>query len=491
MAIGVYCFGLTAGLMAFGAAPRDACYRLFLVMALACALAAWFCPTRDLLQKRFLPLLLVGAVILAQIPLRPPVERYGYVFLALGWMALTFTLLVARQPRFAQFLFLFLMALGLLDAFFGLMQALGGMDFATTDYDRPAAAMATGTFANRNHFAGLLNMTIPIALGGLWATFPRRGGKLRSEGYAWAWIILLVTSFMGLAILLSWSRGGTLSLAAGLIFLAFLILMRRRAREEGATRLSAGAIFVLLLATTVLGAWVGIDQLLDRFGRTEDDAISRVLVYRDSIRLIADYPLGVGPKMYQYYFRPPVDISQDCRWTHAHNDYLETAVEWGIPVALLFWGFIAWRLWKAGSVFLGGKRDEENSPGTASSLWREGMALGCAGAVFSILLHSLVDFNLQIPVNWVVFCMILGLAWRLHGAEVSSVGRGSLVFAVIFTLTLAWSAFPVFKEAVAIQIADSETIPAFEEALTWVPDQPAFHFAVGLLYRDDVDHQDL
>ncbi len=480
LAIGLYCFALLSGLLAFGAAPRDACYRLFLTMALACLVAAWAFPVEHLFRKRFLPLLVAGAFLFVQIPLKPPVERYGYVFLGLGWLALTFTLLITRaRPGHARFLSLFLVALGLFDAFYGLVQALGGMDSDVANVDRNMLTMASGTFVNRNHFAGLLNMTIPVALGGLYATFPRRGDKLRSEGYAWAWIILLVTAFMGLAILLSWSRGGALSLIASLIFLSILMLLKRR-RKENRKHLSAGAAWVLLLTTVVLGMWVGIDTLIDRFGSARDDSTERLLVYRDSVRMIADHPLvGVGPKMYQYYFKPPVDVSQDCRWTHAHNDYLESAVEYGLPLALLFWGFVLWRLWGAGRDFLAMK-----------DLWSEGIALGCAGAIFSILLHSLADFNLQIPINWVIFCMVLGLAWgRTPVQPVFGRGWKILVVAGLGVLLIAtgWS---VIKESIAMQIADNRTIPAYEEALEWVPDHPVFHFGLGVLYRDDID-QDL
>ncbi|RPJ49796.1 MAG: tetratricopeptide repeat protein, partial [Acidobacteria bacterium] len=485
LAIAVYCLALFSGLLAFGAAPRDACYRLFLTMALACLVAVWAFPVQNLFRKRFIPLFVLGAFLLVQIPLRPPVERYGYVFLALGWLALTFTLLVTRErPGHARFLALFLVAIGLFDAFYGLVQSLGGMA-PVSNVDPQMGTMASGTFVNRNHFAGLLNMTIPVALGGLYATFPRRGHKLRSEGYAWAWIILLVTGFMGLAILLSWSRGGTLSLIASLVFLSFLMMLKRR-RRENRTRLSAGAAWVLLLTTVLLGAWVGIDTLIDRFGHAEDDSTERLLVYRDSLRLIAAHPLGVGPKMYQYFFTPPVDVSLDCRWTHAHNDYLETAVEYGIPLALLFWGFVGWRLWRAGRTFLDPPQDHADS-----DLWSEGIALGCAGAIFSILLHSLVDFNLQIPINWVVFCMVLGLAWGRTPVRTAMGWKAKTLTAAVVTLFFVWPAWTVIKESVSMQIADRETIPGFEEALTWIPDQPAYHFAVGLLYRDNLEHQDL
>ena len=106
--------------------------------------------------------------------------------------------------------------------------------------------------------------------------------------------------------------------------------------------------------------------------------------------------------MYQWRFRPYQSAAVETWFDYAHNDYLQSAAEWGIPLAMLFWGFVVWRFWRSVRVFF----DSRNP-------WRQGIALGCAGSIFSIVVHSLVDFNLQIPINWVIFCMILGLAWGL------------------------------------------------------------------------------
>jgi len=124
--------------------------------------------------------------------------------------------------------------------------------------------------------------------------------------------------------------------------------------------------------------------------------------------VIADQPwLGIGPGMYKWRFRPyqpgPVSLWYD----HAHNDYLQVAAEWGVPLALAFWAIVIWFFLASARLFLAERRDS----------WLQGMALGCAGALLSILLHSLVDFNLQIPTNLMLFCMVLGLSSTLSGAK--------------------------------------------------------------------------
>ena len=124
--------------------------------------------------------------------------------------------------------------------------------------------------------------------------------------------------------------------------------------------------------------------------------------YLDTLKMVGDHPLlGVGPNMYKWRFREYQSSEAQVWYDYAHNDYLQMAAEWGLPLALLFWGFVIHQFLNAAKRFL---EDREN-------LWKQGLALGCTAAIFSILLHSFVDFNLYIPVNWMLFCGILGLAF--------------------------------------------------------------------------------
>jgi len=110
--------------------------------------------------------------------------------------------------------------------------------------------------------------------------------------------------------------------------------------------------------------------------------------------------------MYMWRLRPYQTSLTDKLYEHAHSDYLETAAEWGVPVAAGFWLFILWRLRSAIRLGL-----------TSRNLIRRGIALGSAGAILAIVLHSVVDFNLQIPVNLAVFCSVVGLAWGCELGE--------------------------------------------------------------------------
>ncbi len=469
-----FCLALAWALFSFASTEPGLYYRFFLTLTAVCLPALLFFRPETLLEARFVPVLILGTFLLVQVFIRPALAAEGYILIAVGWLTFAFTVVSGKRKT----LFLFLIALGLIEAFYGLVQAIGGWDYIG-NYERGLGRLASGTFINRNHFAGFLNMAIPLALGGLYATFPRKGRRHRSEGYAWAWIIILTCGFMGLAILLSLSRGGTISLLASIVFLGFLLALGRR--THGARRLSGKASSVLLVTVLVLGVWVGVDALVNRFFHLPEGVSGRGQIYRESLRLIQEHPLGVGPAMYQWYFRPYQAFETRCWYAQAHNDYLQTAAEWGLVVAALFWGFVLWRFFASSNRFL-----------VSDDLWEQGMALGCAGAILSILLHSIVDFNLQIPANWGVFCVILGLTFQPGDGPVKTDGwRRKIVVGGALAVLFLVSGWSVTRRFIAMQIASDRTIPAYEEALRWVPDESVYHARVARLQLENIDLQDL
>ncbi len=403
----IYAGALIWGIWRYGATETWELYRLFLLAAIGALAVVWALPAAvPRGQPAWLLLLLVGGFLFAQVWLQPTLEARGFVLAALGWIALFLSFAVASAGRGGgRGLLLFLILAGGVEAVYGLAQVLsepaaGGGSFRLHG--------ARGTFINRNHFAGMLNMILPLALGALFTSFYHRrsGRSSRSETYAWTWVMLLCCSFMGLAILLSLSRAGVLTLVATLAFMACVLALKRRTtRRHG---LSGLAVWLLLSVILGLGLAAGLDALSARFAFLDQGREGRAVIYADSLRLIRDHAAsGVGPGMYRWRFRPYQTISPERRFDHAHNDYLETAADWGIPAACAIWGFFGWRFYRAFRRFL-----------ESRSIFRQGLALGCLGAMFSILLHSLVDFNLQIPTNLMIFCMITGLAWSLEPSGV-------------------------------------------------------------------------
>lgn len=408
---------LGLGLIRFGAVEPQDYLAAFLLLTAITVLAVCSFPLDALRQKRFILLFVVGLFLLSQVTLRETLHARGYVVACLGWLALILTLMIAAaSEKAARWLYAFLVIAGSFQALYGLCQALGAYDYIGSYY-RGQGRIATGTFINRNHYAGLLNMTLPLAVGWLFARFSQKASVVRapSELYAFAWVTLLGCSLMGLAILLSVSRAGLLVLVSGLLFVSLLLVLNRRTPGR---KLSAAVGWILLFTILGLGSWMGLDTILARLVRTDSSLEGRTSVFRDTLRLIGQSPVfGIGPGMYEWRFRPYQTSDARILFSYAHNDYLQSATEWGIPGALLFWAFVVRRWYRSVSMFLKSRHP-----------WRQGIALGCSASIFAILLHSFVDFNLQIPANLMVFCTVLGLSWSIelqreaahHGQKMTS-----------------------------------------------------------------------
>jgi O-antigen ligase len=288
--------------------------------------------------------------------------------------------------------FRFLLVLGVAEALLGLYQhfAAPGWIFGYQNVVNPV----TGTLINRNHFAGLLEMLIPISFGLAYA------GRGRDNDPGKTYVFVLAGSCMAVALAFSLSRMGLICFVTTLVLMGILIRLRNRDKRFG-TALGLGLFGLFFIGTL----WIGIDSIVQRFEANKGDVIveeTRASVFRDTLRMISQHPFGIGSDNYRDTFRQYQTAHTELLFDHAHNDYLETAAEWGIPAGVVFWALI-WSvqilcIWR----FV-----------ITESPEKRGILLACAGSMFSLLLHSFVDFNLQIPSNAILFFAIVGVAARL------------------------------------------------------------------------------
>ncbi len=388
-----------------------------------------------------------------------------------AWMALQ------RGESLVRFL-QFLLAAGLLEAMLGLFQyfVAPGWIFGYLN----EAYVTSGTLINRNHFAGLLGMLIPVALGLAYLSWVRHRDAAR------AYVFLLCGSIMGLAAIFSLSRMGIFSLLLTLVFLGMLV---------GLHSLRLGSAFLLVPLCLLLGGafWVGTDVVVERFDRligpegTIQDA--RTAVFQDTLRMIADNPMGVGPGAYADMFRPYQTEHNELLFTHAHNDYLETVAEWGIPIAAIFWIAI-FTVFGSAIRALADTRDPE----------KRGPLIAALGAMFYILMHSLTDFNLQIPSNAMLFFAFAGIVLaQIHSVGKTRTGRPLSSWprrAALAVPALALSAYAVsqaYGPFLAAWITRSESgDPAiYEQALRYDPDNADYHFSLAQIHHLSVPFRDV
>jgi O-antigen ligase len=279
---------------------------------------------------------------------------------------------------------------------FAILQFASGTHRIYGIVDTPGGAIF-GPYVNDDHFAGLMEMLIPVAvlyIGG------RQGGF--SAG-----ALLLSVSGATLAfasLLLSGSRGGLLAVSLE-IAVATSVLRRRGARNPMGRRWAMAAI--TLLAGVMLFAyldpgWVAkrLGSLAHTDGAWAEWAGSRKVMALDALRMWRDHPiLGVGlgdfgtayPRYQSYPSNEWVD--------HAHNDYIEALAETGLVGALLILSALA--------LFLRLAFQDWWRPIRSQASWiRLGATIGCCG----LLVHSLCDFNLHVPANAAWFAVLAGIA---------------------------------------------------------------------------------
>ena len=258
-----------------------------------------------------------------------------------------------------------------------------------------------GPYVNRDDFAGFVELTAPLGFALLLFRAWRREHLT---------LLLLFTIVPVGALFLSASRGGIIGFFFELVLLFFL----SRSRQIGRKQLLGVA--ALALAAGSFTVWLGVSGAIQRFEHlipAEVAPDSRVSMYRDTWHIFVRHPwVGTGlgtlievyPRYASFYDGLIVD--------HAHNDYLELLADTGVVGGLCGLAFIVLLFWR-GLVHL-------RSPGDRL---RHAIHAGSLAACTGLLLHSLVDFNLHIPANALIFLLLAALATSEIGRPTREIAR--------------------------------------------------------------------
>lgn len=242
-----------------------------------------------------------------------------------------------------------------------------------------------GSYINRNHFAGLLEMILPIPLA--YALLycgdsNRRDWRCATAGFA-------TVAVLASAIALSLSRSGIVAAAAAVMVVCI------------AHWRAWGALFAFLPAAVVLVIVVATSNLF-----LDPADMVRPAIWRDTLHLIRAYPLtGSGLGTYETALLPFASAAPTYRIDFAHNDYLQLLAELGAAgfgLGLIVVASLFWTIW------------------TFARTAKDSVARAISGAALASLtalaLHSLTDFNLYIPANAMTAAWIAGVALGQHDA---------------------------------------------------------------------------
>lgn len=284
----------------------------------------------------------------------------------------------------------------------GLVQAIYGGVTALEMSGTPAH----GTFINRNHFAGYLEMCLAVGLGMLIANLTgRKAHSLRQFMRNSAELILgprmslrLALVCMVIALVLSRSRMGNTAffsslLIAGVIGLAF---------SRHATRSMVVLIASLIVIDIVIvGTYFGASQVVERIEKTTLATEDRPDISGHTLEMWQAFPvfgsgLGSYHVVYPRFSGSEVPITP----THAHNDYAQFLAETGVVGILLLGAVVGLSLFAA-----------LRAQYLRSAPLARGLAFGAVMGIAAIMIHSSTDFNLQIPSNAMTFMFVLALGW--------------------------------------------------------------------------------
>ena len=309
--------------------------------------------------------------------------------------------LVARTSSQKQMALLppVLVLIAFVQAVWGLLQA---GPFKSLYFGAEFAGSLIGSFANVNHFANYIAMTLPLAVFVILRSAPHRRADAhqRSQLAAVFWLVVLLV--LVTAVLASGSRTGAV---IGILVTFFALLLALSAISKTSRKWYALGAIVLVVAGLVV---VGLNTLVVRFDadRLGVDGNFRWLLVSSSWQAaLAFWPIGSGAGSYSAVY--PAFEAPGLRGfaEHAHNDYVELLVEFGllfVLLAVLITGLAVrqvWSLWRRISTGGGGV---DAAP----------LQLFCGLGLLAILLHSWVDFNLRIPANAILCACLFGAFLR-------------------------------------------------------------------------------
>ena len=384
--------------LAFGAVEA---WSIFLVEAGSAALLLlWI--GKQVLEGRmmirrnslFLPMGVLGLLIASQLVFRISAYPHDTMSLALLYVSYGILCFLSSQTLLrgsqARRLALIFSLYGAAVAGFALIQGISSNGKLYWIRQPRMGGWIYGPYVNHNHYAGLMEMLVPIPL--VLSLTRLASAKHRNMAAAGA-------ALMAGTIFLSESRGGMLAIVVELVILAIFLVKQKKGLR------TAIGLSVFLAIVVGLLTWIGGAELIQRVAsvrqsHSELSSDIRTYINRDGFRMFLKKPLlgwglGAFPVVYPQFrsFYTNFFVNE------AHNDYLQLLVEMGaLGFATMLWFLV---IVYTSAIKKIGNWSEEIS-GT--------VALACLLGLSGILVHSLIDFNLQIPANAALFYVLCTIA---------------------------------------------------------------------------------
>lgn len=346
-------------------------------------------PARAAIQDALEPLM-PGAGAATSLSVNPEVTQAFLIrlmaYVALFWI--TYRLSSERSSS-PWIIALPVMAAGVVEGLLGIIQYVTG----------PSGEVAHGTYENRNHFAGLMEMTLPFLIMGAVSMLNGLRGPGKFRMLLPASPYLLGSASVVAAACFSLSRTGVVLVLLSLVVLTAVAAVRFRLSRTQWLGLCGGVLVAIPLVVILAPG-----RLVDRFAQLPGSGEDRRLLWSQALNVIADFPwTGCGLGAYRDIWMSHKTSMPLWETDFVHNDYLQLLAEFGVVGCLIGLAMLA-------MIAICAVRARRHRD----------LAIAGAVSLAAILLHSLDDFNLYIPANAMLVAWVAGMIAGLERRQFSA-----------------------------------------------------------------------
>lgn len=356
------------------------------------------------LRNLMIPEELLSEPPVSTLSLNPYLTRFAVVHLVIYAIFFSAAYVFLNNHRRIKKIVTIVIVFSSFMAFFGILQWLANPQ-GIYGWRQTPHAIPFASFVNQHHFAAFMEMTIGLTLALLLGKATGKDKRL---------LLIIAIVLMGIAIILTGSRGGLLSLLGVLVFVYVAnYLVRKKSFESDEaeenqagfrrklTFIGSGLALILMIGGMVL--FLGGDSSLMRgIGATnqEDFSSGRIHFWSVAIQIFKDNPIfGAGLDAFGTAFPRYDTWNGTFRVEQAHNDYLQILADAGVSGFLCVAAFI-YLLFRTGGKII------ERAQGD----YHRSLAIGSLAGCFGILIHSFFDFPLRTPSNAFYFLLFAVLA---------------------------------------------------------------------------------
>lgn len=334
----------------------------------------------------------------------PGQSKINFLKLLSLFCLLILTMQLVNSEKRIRLLLMTMLASGTFQALYGSFEVLLGIEKSLV-FQLPVKEVATGSFVYKNHYANFLMLCLAAGIGLIVSALEKDNmlsgkDKLRSMANTMLGsktIIRICLAILVIALVMSRSRMGNAAFFASVAIVGLISLVLIRNRSNA---LFIFVVSMFIIDLVIVSAYFGLARVKERLAQTSLDQETRDEVIRDAFPIIQDFPIfGSGGGSFYTIFPSYQDLELNHFYDHAHNEYLQFAIEFGLAGAFVLLVILLFTFYKAFRAMY--KRRNSIFKGTSFAV---------AVATLGMCIHMTVDFPLQAFANASYFVVFIGLA---------------------------------------------------------------------------------